>query len=295
MRAADSKTALRATWVATRLGALISPRVAGPFAARLWFTPWRVPVGPRGLARQEEWLRPTESLAFDVDGRKLAGFTAGSGPAVLLVHGWGERAASLGAFVSPLVEAGYRVVGVDLPGHGASEGGRVDGFEIARAIGAVGESVGDLRAVVAHSMGALTTMYAVREGLHVDALVLLGPAARLANGLAKFGEMFSLPPNAVKGLKDWIDRRYGADVWDRISAQTITRDLLVPALIVHDRDDPQVDFADAAALHGAWPTSRLVSTESLGHGRILRDQDVVEGALAFLNEVAPARRVGAGA
>lgn len=293
MRAADSKLALRATWVATRLAAALSPRAAGPLAARLWFTPWRVPVGARGLARQEEWLKPTQSLTFDVDRRRLAGFTAGSGPAVLLVHGWGERAASLGAFVSPLVAAGYRVVGVDLPGHGASEGGRVDGFEIAAAIRAVGESAAGVRAVVAHSMGALTTLYAAGEGLAVDAFVLLAPAARLDSGLVTFGEMFSLPANAVTGLKQTIDRRYGADVWERISAPNIVRDLDVPALIVHDRDDPQVAFAEAEELHAAWPGSRFVTTESLGHGRILRDAKVIETALSFLKEVAPARRVGA--
>ncbi|MDQ3951507.1 MAG: lysophospholipase [Actinomycetota bacterium] len=295
MRAADSRLALRATWLATRLGAAISPRAAGPFAARLWFTPWRVPVGARGLARQEEWLKPTESVTFEVDGRRLAGFTAGSGPGVLLVHGWGERAASLGAFVDPLVGAGYRVVGVDLPGHGASEGGRTDGFEVAAAIAAVAESAGGVRAAIAHSMGAMTTMYAVREGLALDALVLLGSPARLESGLAKFAEIFSLPPKAVAGLKAWIDRRYGADVWDRISARTIAPELDVPALILHDRDDPQVDFADAEALHAVLPQSRLVTTETLGHGRILRDDTVVEAAVSFLREIAPARRVSAGA
>ena len=294
MRAADSKLALRATWVATRAAAAVSPRLAGYFAARLWFTPWKVPPGTRGTQRQAEWLKPTEAVTFDVAGRRVAGFAAGAGPTVVLVHGWGERGASLGAFVSPLVAAGYRVVGIDLPGHGASAGGQTDGFELGAAIRAVCDSLGDVSAVVAHSMGATTTMYAASQGLDVDALVLLAPSPRLDHALVTFGRLLSLPDRALAGLKATIERRYGSDVWERLSGQSFASNVDVPALIVHDSDDPQVPLADAEALHAAWPGSRLVTTEGLGHGRILRDPHVIESVTAFLRETAPARsRVGA--
>lgn len=290
MRAADSKLAARATWLATKAAAAVSPRLAGPIAAKLWFTPWRVPVGERAARRQAEWLRPTEAVSFEVDGRRLAGFSAGKGPSVLLVHGWGERAASLGAFVTPLVDAGYRVVGVDLPGHGGSEGGQADGFVISSAIGGVVEALGDVRAVVAHSMGATTTLFAASEGMEVDALVLLAPSPRLDHALQTFSRLLALPPNATKGLKATIDRRYGSDVWMRLSGDTIAAKVRVPGLIVHDRDDPQVELSDAEALHAAWRGSRLVTTETLGHARILRDDKVIDAVTSFLAEVAPARR-----
>ena len=290
MRAADSKLALRATWIVTRAAALVSPRLAGRPAARLWFTPWRVPVGERAARRQAEWLSRTERVSFRVDGRRIAGYAAGDGPAVVLVHGWGERGASLGAFVDPLVDAGYRVVAIDLPGHGASEGGQTDGFQIAAAIRGVCDELGEVRAVVAHSMGAMTSLYAAREGLAADALVLLAPPARFDHVLVKFARMLSLPPNAVTGLKATIERRHGGDVWERLSANAIAADVRTPGLIVHDRDDPQVDLEDAEVLHAAWPGSRLVTTEGLGHGRVLRDPKVLEAVTSFLAEVAPARR-----
>lgn len=290
MRLADSKLAARATWLATRAAAAISPRLAGRPAARLWFTPWRVPVGERAAKRQEEWLRPTEPVSFRVGGRRIAGYVAGSGPTVLLVHGWGERGASLGAFVAPLVAAGYRVVGIDLPGHGASEGGQTDGFQLGAAIRGVCDELGDVRAVVAHSMGATTSLFATHEGMSVDGMVLLAPSPRLDRALVTFSKMLALPPNAVTGLKATIERRYGADVWDRLSAHVFAADVTTPALIVHDRDDPQVALEDAEALHAAWPSSRLVVTEGLGHGRLLRDPNVIDAVTSFLAEVAPARR-----
>lgn len=285
MRAADSKLALRATWLATRAAASVSPRAAGPLAARLWFTPWRIRPNERGMARQAQWLDGTERLTFTTGRHRIAAFAAGSGPVVVLVHGWGERAASLGAFIDPLTAAGYRVVGIDLPGHGDSSGGAVDGFEVSAAIRSVCDELGAVHAVVGHSMGGMATTFAAAEGLDVDALVLLAPSARLDHAFDTFTTLLALPTNAKTGLKQTIDRRYGSDVWQRLSGVTAAPNVRVPALVVHDREDPQVAFADAEELVAALPEARLVTTDGLGHGRILRDENVIRVVVSFLAEV----------
>jgi pimeloyl-ACP methyl ester carboxylesterase len=285
MRAADSKLALRATWLATRAAAMVSPSLAGPPAARLWFTPWRLEPGERARARQAEWLKDTEAVSFTVGQHRIGGYAAGRAGergTVLLVHGWGERAASLGAFVAPLVAEGYRVVGMDAPAHGGSSGGQTDGLQVAAAIRGVSDSLGDVTGVVAHSMGAMTVTYAVAEGLSVDALVLLAPSVHLDHAFDKLSQMFRLPAAAKIGLKQTIARRYGPDIWGRFSTPELARSIDVPALIVHDREDPQVDLADAEELAAAWPGARLVTTEGLGHGRILRDPRVIEETVTFL-------------
>lgn len=291
MRAAESKLAARATWLATRVLGSISPRLAGPVAARLWFTPWRVPISERAAKRQAEWLAETSPVTFRSGRYRIEGFTAGadSGPAVVLAHGWGDTSATLGAFVRPLVDAGYRVVGIDFPGHGRSSGGQTDGFEVAAAVRDVCEAVGDVRAVVAHSMATLATVYAVHQGLALGALVLIAPAPRLDHALDTFANLFSLPPKAKDGLRQTIDRRYGPEVWERTAGRNLAPDLDVPALIVHDRDDPTALLADAEELHAAWPGSRMITTESLGHARILRDPQVIDAVLSFLDEVAAPR------
>ena len=43
-------------------------------------------------------------------------------PAVALAHGWELQAGRMGHFVNPLLRAGFRVVAIDLPAHGASGG-----------------------------------------------------------------------------------------------------------------------------------------------------------------------------
>lgn len=282
-RRADSGPALRALWLAAVAAGHVSERLAAPAASALWFTPWRVPVGDRERIRRAGWLSSTEPVSVPAAGIDLAGFAAGEGPTVLLVHGWGEQAASLGAFIGPLVAAGHRVVGVDLPGHGESGNGGTDLYSLARALREVAGSL-EARAVVAHSMGAAETVMALRDGLELDAVALLAPAVRLEHAFAQFVRTFRLPPKASAALARVIERRFGAGVWEEAAADRAARDLGVPALVVHDRDDPQIAHSDAELLAAAWPGARLVLTEGLGHSRLLRDADVVSQVRAFLTD-----------
>jgi pimeloyl-ACP methyl ester carboxylesterase len=271
-----------ATSLAMRVAGRFSERLGGFFAAHLWFTPWRVPVSERALAKQASWLEQTEPVSFRVDGRDVAGYSAGRGPAVLLVHGWGERAASMGSFVTPLVGSGYRVVGVDLPGHGVTSTGETNIFECSRALRSVARQLGGVYAVVAHSMGGYVTTVALGEGLAPERVVLIAPASNVKHALEKFTFLFRLPPKAATGLRANIERRFGADVWERLEIVRLASGFQQPVLIVHDREDPQVDLDDSKALAGSWKGARIVTTEGLGHAKIVRDADVIERARAFL-------------
>src|SRR4051812_4526201 len=65
--------------------------LAAPLVARLWFTPWRIDAGETVAAREARWLAATAPVELSTPTGALTGFMAGSGPTVLLVHGWGDR------------------------------------------------------------------------------------------------------------------------------------------------------------------------------------------------------------
>lgn len=282
MRAADSPLVFKAYYAGMKATATFSTRLAGWFANKIWFTPWKVAPGERGLRRQGEWLSRTQPIRFTTAHGRVAGFEAGAGPTVLLVHGWGERAADLGAFIEPLTHAGYRVVGIDLPGHGDSVTTHTNLYVVAEVIKEAAHTLGGVDAIVAHSMGGHATMLALRDGLPVKSVVLLSPSSRLAQALTRFTEMLSLPPRAAKGLKLSLERRFGTVLWTDLEGSSLVRNLDVPALIVHDRDDPQVPIADSELIASVWPGARLTTTESLGHGRILRDERVLAETVSFV-------------
>jgi pimeloyl-ACP methyl ester carboxylesterase len=276
-----SPQAMKATLVATSTAAKVSTRLAGLFAARLWFTPWTVPLGDRAKAHQASWLADTTSVQFATSAGTVAGYAAGAGPTVLLVHGWGERSGDMGAFIEPLTSSGYRVVGIDLPAHGKSPGTQTNLIIAADAVNEIARET-DVRAVIAHSMGGHAVMTAMSQGSTPEAVVLLAPAVRLTGALKRFGYLFGLPPRAVTGLRETIERRFGATVWDDLSADRMARAFTTPSLIFHDHEDPQIDPADSELLADAWPGAALKKTTGLGHGKIVRDAAVIRGAVQFV-------------
>ncbi|HVL64051.1 MAG TPA: alpha/beta fold hydrolase [Actinomycetota bacterium] len=276
-----SRAAMWTTWAATQVTGRIAPRLAGGPVERLWFTPWPVPVTGRERERRKAWLAGTDPLDLRLDGVRVAGFTAGAGPSVLLVHGWGEEGASLGAAIAPLTAAGFRVVGFDFPSHGASGPGETNLYSFAQVVREIAARV-EARAIVAHSMGAATTILALTDGLKPEAVALLAPAVRVENALDPFARLLRIPPGAMKALRDRIERRFGSDVWHRTRGDVQATSFDIPALIVHDRDDPQIQVADAELLAGGWRGAELFVTEGLGHMKIAREPEVLDRVTGFL-------------
>ncbi len=58
-------------------------------------------------------------------------------------------------------------------------------------------------------------------------------------------------------------------------------------LVVHDESDETVRWQDGAAIAAAWPGSRLVTTQGLGHRGVTSDARVVREAVAFVRGDGP--------
>lgn len=287
MKLANPRPVLYATLFVTKFLGRYSARLAGPPVYCLWFTPWRVPVSARGLQKQARWLEATQPFVLRTTVGRLAGFTAGDGPIVILVHGWGERAATLGGFIALLTDAGFRVVGFDLPAHGSSGGQMTHGpIDSAVAIREVAEHFGGAHAVIAHSLGANAALLAMKAGLAVNRAVLIAPNVDVAFAMQTFQFMFGLPPKAMTGLKRKIERRFGPSIWRDVGGDRAAREISVPGLVFHDPDDPQVPFVGSERLVRMWMGSKLIEAPGLGHGAITRDPSVIERAVAFVSEPA---------
>ena len=281
---AGSRAAMLAMWATARVASGISWRLARPPVSRLWFTPQRPKNSPRTVARHQEWLARASEFGVVAGGTTLSGFSAGTGPTVLLVHGWSDRAASLGAFVEPLVQRGFRVVGLDLPGHGDSPGGRTNAFEMAATLRDIDREVGGVDAVVAHSIGAFAAVLELANSWSPRAACLISPLVRVDHAVDRFTQQLRLGPRAVKALRSDLERKFGTDVWDKLSADLSAVRVEVPALIVHDQGDSETMWSDSALLAQAWPGARFVTTQGLGHYRIVRDDGVVTQIADFISK-----------
>ena len=60
--------------------------------------------------------------------------------------------------------------------------------------------------------------------------------------------------------------------------------MTIPALVVHDRDDPEIPLDNAEAISEAWPGSTLLVTEKLGPRRVLISRKVIQAVVEFLGQ-----------
>jgi pimeloyl-ACP methyl ester carboxylesterase len=82
-------------------------------------------------------------------------------------------------------------------------------------------------------------------------------------------------------MQSAIEERYGLS-WDELELARVAPRLGGQALVIHDRDDRAVPWKQGAAFARHWPGARLMSTQGLGHARILADDAVIEAAAAFI-------------
>ncbi|AEK60908.1 alpha/beta fold hydrolase [Collimonas fungivorans] len=211
---------------------------------------------------------------------KLVSWQAGRGPIVLLVHGWEGRSSDMASFTPPLLAAGYRVVLVDLPAHGESEGTTSSIPACAAALLKLQDLIGPVYAAIAHSVGCALTVEAVRHGLQVERLVLIAPPARCFDYAVGFGVQAGLDRHQVAAMIALLQEQ-GVDVAD-IDTPKAAANLKQPVLILHSNDDRVVPVSLGVEIANAWQGAQLLRLDGLGHRRILQAPEVIEAARSFL-------------
>ena len=262
----------------------VAPGAAARVATQLWFRPPRPKVHPNARKFLETGSRST----IQVQGRPVATWTWGSGPVVLLVHGWGGYGGQMQPFVEPLVSAGYQAVIFDAPAHGESGPSQLGSrrttlFDFAYVIDAIGAGRNGLAGIVAHSGGCTAVGWAMLTAKwSAKSLVFIAPMASPSAYRTLFHRALGLSDDVEGRFIDITSRRFGFRWEDLEVPPMAARMKTPPVLVVHDKSDTETSWAEGAAIAEAWPQSVLKTTEGLGHRRVLRDPDVVQAVTSFV-------------
>ncbi|HSB54866.1 MAG TPA: alpha/beta hydrolase, partial [Gemmatimonadales bacterium] len=257
----------------------LSPSLAARWAETLFFRPSRAEARPQ----EEEFLAEGERFSFSTSRGTLAAWAWGSGPAVLLVHGWSSRTARFRVIAPALVNSGFRVVGYDHPAHGASPGKRTSLLEVSETLLEVTQQTGPLHAAVGHSLGGAAIAVALSRGLSLERAVLIAPFSASPDFVARFAEMVNLPAAARDRMIQNIESRFQMRFQDLYIPSLVSK-LTVPALIIHDREDLDIPFSEGEAIAKAWPGAEMVEAEGVGHHGIMRDEEVAARVARFLGK-----------
>ncbi|MEO1698384.1 MAG: alpha/beta fold hydrolase [Planctomycetota bacterium] len=285
--------AVRALRLGIRALRLVSRRAAARALATLFSRPRRHPAPEREVALAARAERRTVQ---DGDKRVQAYVWGDAGPerTCVLVHGWEGRGTQLGAFVDPLVEAGWRVVAFDHVGHGASDGKRCSLPRMRDTLRrVVEETVGVApAAVVAHSMGSFATTLLLAEGWRGTRAVYVSPPDDLLVYFGRYVEIVTGDRDLLPDLIRITEERVG-EAAESFEFPRLVGLLDQPLLALHSTDDADVPIDAGRRVVAAWRGARMVEVDGLGHRRILRDPAVVRAAVDFVAAGANADAAGA--
>ncbi|AOE84551.1 alpha/beta hydrolase [Pseudomonas sp. TCU-HL1] len=253
----------------------LAPQTVARRMRRQFMTPRNLP--PR------DWEMPLLGSAERITLRfGLSALRWGSGPTVLLMHGWEGRPTQFASLIDALVAAGYGVVALDAPAHGHSPGHEANVVLFARALLEAAGELPPLHAVIGHSMGGASVLLASQMGLRARALVSISAPSRILGPLRSFARYMGLPPKARAHFVSLVEHHAGIPA-AHLDVQRYQLD--VPGLVVHAEDDPVVPVDEAHVIHDAWFDSQVLRLETGGHQRLLADPRLTGAVLGLLAEV----------
>ncbi|ALW86974.1 hypothetical protein AUC43_18955 [Hymenobacter sedentarius] len=272
-------------WLRLQLRVLsaVAPELAFRQAWKLFCTPRRLPLKAWEVPALADARRRT--VPYETGPVAVYEWGPAAAPAVVLVHGWEHRASFWRAWVQPLVAAGYRVVALDGPAHGASGGQQTTLMGFSGAVQAVVNTVGEVRAMVAHSFGAASVAglpVRLPAGVPLPRLVLLSAPVGPREVAERFADFLRLPTDFVERFAAYVQQATGRPASSFGAAVAGPGTRAEKVLVLHDEDDEIIPFAEGRQIAAAWPGAELRATRGLGHNRILRDAGVVQAALAFI-------------
>lgn len=206
---------------------------------------------------------------------------------VLVLHGWRSRTEYMKALIEAYRDAGFRVVSLDLPGHGASSGRRLTMVSAVRAASVVAEWFGPFAAVVGHSFGGAVAFNAVAGSIDgiapvaASKLVLIAAPSSMPHLFRDFGRFLNLGPRTQSAVAEEVRRIAGRPL-DDFNGSKLLAATPVPTLVVHAPDDREVVAEHAELFALAGDHVRLHWAPGLGHRRILSDPVIVAESLAFV-------------
>ncbi|MDE3735148.1 alpha/beta fold hydrolase [Pseudomonas resinovorans] len=253
----------------------VAPQMVARRMRRQFMTPRNLP--PR------EWEMPLLGSSERITLRfGLSALRWGSGPTILLMHGWEGRPTQFASLIEALVAEGYGVVALDGPAHGHSPGHEANVVLFARALLEAAGELPPLHAVIGHSMGGASALLASQMGLRARALVSISAPSRILGPLRSFARFMGLPPKARAHFVSQVENHAGIPA-AHLDVQRYQLD--IPGLVVHAEDDPLVPASDAQVIHDAWFDSQLLRLEQGGHQRLLADARLVSAVLGLLAQV----------
>ena len=200
---------------------------------------------------------------------------------LLLVHGWSGRGTQLVKFADAFAARGYSTVSFDAPAHGKSPGKSTIMIDFIASILEVDKKFGPFDSAIGHSLGGISLLNAVKSGLKINRLVIIGSGDKVNDIVIDFVAKLNLKPEFSTHLLQHFEKKYHTEM-ESYSAYLAAQSITIPVLVIHDENDDEVAVSASKNIYKNLKNSELLITNNLGHRKILGNQEVINKTINFI-------------
>lgn len=264
----------------SKLISFISPKLLTLFAAKLFTTPIKHKIPKRELNMDQNSFQ--KLILIPAIGKEVVVYEYGkSNQKVLLVHGWSGRGTQLFKIADELLKAGYSTISFDAPAHGKSPGKTTIMVDFIATVLEIDKKFGPFEAAIGHSLGGMSVLNAIKKGLKVNHAVVIGSGDIVEDILDDFVAKLELKQSFSSRLRLHFEKKYGEKM-NSYSAFLAAKETIIPILVIHDNNDPEVPVKAGINIHKYLKNGALLLTDGLGHRKILGNPKVIEKTVQFI-------------
>ena len=252
------------------------------YASKLFTTPIKHKTPKREIEMGQKSVQ--QIIKIPSINRQVNVYEYGKGnKKVLLVHGWSGRGTQLCKIADEMIKLGYSTVSFDAPAHGKSPGNSTIMVDFIASILEIDKQFGPFEFAIGHSLGGMSVLNAIKEGLQVDKAVIIGSGDIVKDITDDFIAKLELKPEISNLLCERFEKKYGGKM-DDYSAYKAAEMTLIPTLVIHDENDPEVSVKAGIHIYEHLKNGELMLTKKLGHRKILADHQVIEKIINFIKK-----------
>ena len=275
------KLIIKAIGLGINLWSLVAPESAARMAVQVFSKPPK----PRVREKESAFLNTARQVRRQLAGQAVVEYHWGQNdaPLVVLSYGWGYNAGRWRYFVPALLEAGYRVIAYDPPGHGLSPAGTLNIPANAAIIRALLQDYGQPYALVGHSFGGSSFVYALHDlprALHPKKMVVMASFSYAPRVFREYKKTLGLWDPLYWSMVRQFENRVGRKLDYYDFAVMTSAFSHIEGLLIHDPEDAVTPYAEARRYHDFWPDSHLYSPAQGGHH--LGTAEVTNAVLEFV-------------
>ncbi|HEX3140237.1 MAG TPA: alpha/beta hydrolase [Rhizobacter sp.] len=241
----------------------------------------RAPPRPQVSAAQQQALSQATRIGH---GAGRVAWSWGNGPLVVLVHGWGGRAAQLAPLASGLSQRGYRCVAMDVTGHGESASSRSSWRSFIDDVSELPRHLGQpVHAFIGHSAGGLAMMAArAIHGLTARHYVCVCAPSHPFPPIRAIRQKLDPRLSLIERYQEFIAAQFDTS-WRELAAGRAFAGAADELLLVYDPGDRFVDHSEGDRIFAMCPDASLVKLTAGGHTRVLVSSELEQAVRRFLD------------